>query len=79
MTLYEIGNEIKKIRKQKNITQEMLCKTAGLSRPTLSKIEQGEFGNVSVRALDRILSALEYELSLQPKNVIGLPPLEDEF
>jgi len=79
MTLCDIGNEIKKIRKQKNITQEKLCKTTGLSRPTLSKIEQGEFGNVSVRALDRILSALGYEVSLQPKNVIGLPPLEDEF
>jgi len=79
MTLCDIGNEIKKMRKQKNMTQAMLCKTAGLSRPTLSKIEQGEFGNVSVRALDRILSALGYELSLQPKNVIGLPPLEDEF
>lgn len=78
MKLYEIGNE-KKIRKQKNITQEMLCKTVGLSRPTLSKIEQGEFGNVSIRAFDRILAALGYELYLQPKKVIGLPPLEDEF
>lgn len=77
MTLYEIGEEIKRMRKQKKITQEILCKT-GISRPTLSKIEQGEFANVSVRALDKILVALGYELSLQPRNIVGLPPLQDD-
>ncbi|HXK66344.1 MAG TPA: helix-turn-helix transcriptional regulator [Spirochaetota bacterium] len=46
-----------------------------MSRPTLSKIEQGEFVNVSVRALDKILVALGYELSMQPGNIVGLPPL----
>jgi len=78
MTLYEIGEEIKRMRKQKKITQEILCKTAGISRPTLSKIENGEFANVSVRALDKILVALGYELSLQPRNIVGLPPLQDD-
>ncbi|MEW6527739.1 MAG: helix-turn-helix transcriptional regulator [Spirochaetota bacterium] len=78
MTLYEIGNEIRKIRKQKNMTQEMLCKIGGISRPTLSKIEQGQFGTVSVRALDKILMAMGYELSLQPRNIVGLPPLQDD-
>lgn len=57
----------------------MQYKTVGLSRAALSKIEQGEFGNVSIGAFDRILAALGYELYLQPKKVIGLPPFEDEF
>ncbi len=78
MTLYKLGKEIRKLRKQRKITQASLCTIAGISRPTLSKIEQGQFANVSVRALDRILTALGYELSLQAINIAGLPPLRDE-
>ncbi|MBP9044329.1 MAG: helix-turn-helix transcriptional regulator [Spirochaetes bacterium] len=78
MTLYELGEEIKKLRRQKTITQEALCNIAGISRPTLSRLENGEFANVSVRSLDKILNALGYEISITPSNPFRLPVLEDE-
>ncbi len=77
MKLYEIGQKIKLLRKDKNLTQEELATKCGVSRVTLGKLERGEFGNVSVRTLDVILANLEYEIEFQRVSCFGLPSLDE--
>lgn len=77
MQLHEIGSEIKRLRKENNLTQEELAKLSGISRVTLGKIEKGVFGSVSVKTLDIILSSLNHEISFQRKNNFGLPTLDE--
>ena len=68
MILSELGDKIKTLRKQKNISQEQLAKMAGISRATLSKLENGYFTKISVATLDRILSILGYSIDISSKN-----------
>ena len=66
--IFELGVKIKNLRKEKNISQEELAKKAGISRATLSKIENGYFSKVSVVTLEKILAILGYTLEIKPKN-----------
>ena len=78
MKLFEIGNEIKKLRKDKKITQAQLAKSSGISRVTLGKLERGEVVSVSIKTLDLILNALSYEIDFMSQNTssYGLPELD---
>ena len=75
MKLYEIGQKVKQLRKEKGITQKNLAKLSGISRVTLGKIEKGELGSVSVKILDIILSSLGYEFDINLSSGYGLPTL----
>jgi len=68
MLLSEIGIKIKEKRKELGITQAKLAQKAGISRTTLSKLENGYFGNISVATLDTILSVLGLKIELKPRN-----------
>lgn len=68
MNLLDLGKTIKDLRKEKGVTQEQLASSAGLSRATLSKLENGYLGNVSVVTLANILNALGYELDIKLSN-----------
>ena len=78
MQLYEIGTKIKELRKDKGLTQEYLSNLSGISRITLGKLERGEVSSVSIKTLDIILNALDYEIDMKSKNSdsFGLPSLE---
>lgn len=78
MKLFEIGNEIKNLRKDKEITQAQLAEKAGISRVTLGKLERGEVVSVSIKTLDLILNALAFEIDFKSKNTdsYGLPDLD---
>jgi transcriptional regulator with XRE-family HTH domain len=56
------------LRKEKGYTQEEFCKKANISRPTLSKLENGELGNVSIAKFNAILKFLGYELCIERFN-----------
>ena len=75
MNLLELGATIRRLRKEKGLTQAEIARKAGISRPTLSRMEQGRFANVSVRALFIILHALDQEMELKTKDSFGLPVL----
>ncbi len=77
MKLYEIGQKIKILRKDKNLSQEELSSKCGISRVTLGKIERGEFGNTSVRTLDLILSSLGFEIEFKSISNFGLINLDE--
>jgi len=68
MHLSNLGKRIKALRKEKGLTQEALAQEVGLSRATLSKLENGYLANVSIATLDNVLSILGYELELSAKN-----------
>jgi transcriptional regulator with XRE-family HTH domain len=68
MNLLELGKKIKSIRKEKGLTQQELASKAQISRATLSKLENGYVGSVSIAMLDNILSILDYEIDIKPKN-----------
>ncbi len=68
MNLLELGKEVKRLRKERNITQENLARTAGISRATLSKLENGNIAQVSIVTLNDILNHLGYELDIRETN-----------
>jgi len=78
MKLYEIGPKIKELRKEKNMTQVQLSEIAGISRVTFGKLERGEVSSISVKTLDIILDALDYEVDIvsSKSNSFGLPTLD---
>jgi len=68
MSLLDLGERIRTLRKQKGMTQAELAKEAGISRATLSKLENGLIAQISVVTLAEILNALGYELDITPLN-----------
>ncbi len=77
MKLYEIGPKIKELRKDKSMTQIDLSKLAGINRVTLGKLERGEISSISIKTLDVILNALDYESDFKSNysDSFGLPVL----
>ena len=67
MEFYEIGEKIKESRKEKNLSQNTLAEKVGITRQTLSKLENGEIGKVSLQVFIRILASLDKELHIEEK------------
>jgi len=68
LNLLELGDNIKRLRKERNITQEQLATMANISRATLSKLENGHIAQVSIVTLNDILNHLGYELDIKALN-----------
>jgi len=68
LNLLELGNSIKRLRKERKLTQEELAKMTNLSRATLSKLENGNIAQISVVILSNILNHLGHELDIKPLN-----------
>ena len=68
MILSELGKKVRELRKERKITQEDLSKTVGISRNTLSKLENGYIANISIVTLDKVLNELGYELDIKHQN-----------
>jgi len=68
MILSELGKTIKSLRKQKRLSQENLAKQSGISRATLSKLENGYIANISIVTINQILCFLDYEIDIKPTN-----------
>jgi len=79
LKLFEIGQRVKELRKEKGLTQDQLAKVASISRVTLGKLERGQVGAVSIKTLDIILDALDYEISFakNDKYSFGLTTLDE--
>lgn len=58
-----IGKTIKKLREEKGYSQQELAAQMGISRSTISKIENGQF-NLSVDYLERFSMNLGFSLSI---------------
>ncbi len=67
MEFYKIGTTIKKLRKEKKLTQELLANKIGITRQTLSKLEKGNIDKISLQVFIKLLDALDYELEIEQK------------
>jgi transcriptional regulator with XRE-family HTH domain len=68
MILSELGETIKTLRKQKGLSQDSLAVQSGISRATLSKLENGYIANISIVVVNQILSLLGYEIEIKASN-----------
>lgn len=60
--LETIGNNVERLRKQNNISQERFAMMTGINQPQLSRIEKGQV-NVTVETLERIAKGLNCDMS----------------
>lgn len=58
-----MGYKIKEIRLAKKLSQEELCKAAGVSRQTLSDLESGRIVNTTTGTLTKIAEALNCKVT----------------
>lgn len=58
-----IGMQIRKLRKEKGLSQEKLAVLASVDRSYMGRIERGEV-SITVVVLAKILNALKYDLCL---------------
>lgn len=67
MTLIELGLEIKKLRQERKWSQDTLEKYSGITKRTISKIENGFVEEVGIKKVSTILDLLDMEFALRPK------------
>jgi len=76
MTLEKFGSEIKLLRKLKKWSQNDLENYSGITKRTISKIENGFIDEVGIKKVESILDLLGYEFSLRQK---GRPKTLEEI
>lgn len=74
--LFELGEQIKRERKKRRLSQADLAQLLGMSRATISQIENGTVQEIGIRKLIRILDVLGLELRVR---AAGAPPTLDEL
>lgn len=62
ISLQKFGQNLKKIREGKNLTQDELASKADLSANYYAKIERGEI-NITFKTLEKIVIALKTKVS----------------
>ncbi len=79
MNLFKLGQDIKKMRQHKKWSQDTLEQYSGITKRTISKIENGFMDEVGIKKVAIILDLLGMELSLRPKGrPRTLEELQDE-
>lgn len=76
MNLEKLGKEIKSLRKNKKWSQDNLEQYSGITKRTISKIENGFIDEVGIKKVETILDLLGMEFSLRPK---GRPKTLEEL
>lgn len=74
--MFEIGEEIRKERKRRKISQQKIAQELRMSRATISQIESGTIQEIGVRKLLRVMEYLGLELRVRRA---GIPPTLDEL
>jgi len=76
LDLENLGLELKKLRREKKWSQDTLEKYSGITKRTISKIENGFIEEVGIKKVAVLLDLLGVELSLRPK---GRPKTLEEL
>lgn len=67
MSLISIGYTLAQTRKRQRLTQAQLAERLGMSRATISGIENGTVPEIGIRKVMALCAALGLELTAQPK------------
>ena len=68
MDFKEFVKNIAKLRKEQNISQTVLCEDIGISRATLSSLENGRGVDIGFKKILDIVNYLGYEINLKTKS-----------
>lgn len=77
----KIGQKIRMLRKQNNMTAEELAKAIGKDRATIYRYEKGDIENLPVTILEPIAAALNVDpasLLVNTRPTLVLPPLDSD-
>ena len=74
--LYELGQIVKRTRRQKGLSQTALAKNSGVSRARIEALENERIPNIGYKQLLRVLNNLGLDLRVTQLNK-GRPTLED--
>jgi HTH-type transcriptional regulator/antitoxin HipB len=77
-TTKQIGANVRRYRRQKNLTQGQLAERMGARQATVSKLEAGEAAT-QLRIFMDALAALDLELVIRPRSQIPSDDIEDLF
>ena len=72
MDFAQTGVTIRNARKQAGLTQAELARRLGMSRATLSQLENGVIGDLGIRKLAQIGDRLGLEISIRPRRPLTL-------
>jgi len=76
LDLRNLGQELKKLRHEKKWSQDTLEKYSGITKRTISKIENGFLEEVGIKKVATLLDLLGVEFTLRPK---GRPKTLEEL
>ncbi|MGC5703904.1 helix-turn-helix transcriptional regulator [Pseudomonas sp. NFXW11] len=62
-----LGHLIRNLRKEHKLTQQALAQQYGMSRATISGIENNSLPEIGLRKVEAILNGFGYELSAVPR------------
>ena len=74
----QLGEILRRLRRQKEITQGALGEKTSLRQATISKMEQGE-ASIRLQTLFDVLTALDLELEVGPRTKTSVKDIEDIF
>lgn len=66
MNIKQIGHLVRQERKQKRLSQEKLARRAGLSRKTLSDIENGSRAEIGLQTLLSVFREVDLVFEVKP-------------
>lgn len=72
--LEQVGSQIKSRRKQQGWSQEYLANISGLNRTTIGAIERGDYTDIGIRKVARVLQLLGFKITLSDQ---FLPTLDE--
>ena len=73
-TLVRLGDNLRKVREQRGLSQEELADKAGVHRTYVGGVERGEY-NVTVLTLRKLLQDARYLASRRPTRIVVVRPL----
>lgn len=68
MDIQTLGQQIRNLRRQRHISQQLMAEHLAISRTTLNTLESGKAGDIGVKKIIKILDYLGMELSLREKS-----------
>jgi transcriptional regulator with XRE-family HTH domain len=80
MDLKELGQSIKKLRKEESLSQTQICDDLQISRATLSSLENGKGVDIGIKKVMQIVDYLGHEIALKERRgFLTLEDLRNEF
>jgi HTH-type transcriptional regulator / antitoxin HipB len=74
----QLGAALRRLRRQKGLTQQSLGELMHARQATVSKLEGGESGT-QLRVVIDALAALDLELVVRPRSKVSTEQIEDLF